>query len=97
MPLTLHVTSKGFSSNFQEWTGPNGSGVNVKPIGPVSYVSSDPTIATVDPATGVGASAGVGTATITGTDAGNSLTASDTVTVIADPAVSATLGLTANP
>jgi len=97
MPLTLHVTSKGFSSNFQEWTGPNGTGVNVKPIGPVSYASSDATIATADPATGAGATVGVGTATITATDAGNSLTASDTVTVIADPAVSATLALVANP
>ncbi len=97
MPVTIHVTSTGFSSNFQEWTGASGTGANVKPIGPVSFVSSDATIATVDPATGVGGGVAPGIATITATDVGNGLSASDTVTVIADPAVSATLALTANP
>lgn len=97
MPVTIHVTSTGFSSNFQEWTGASGTGANVKPIGPVSFVSSDPAIATVDPATGAGGGVAPGTATITATDAGNGLSASDTVIVIADPAVSATLALTANP
>jgi hypothetical protein len=96
MPVTIHLTGKGASSNFQEWTGPNGTGVNVKPIGPVTFTSSDATIATVDPATGAVSAVAVGTATITATDAGNSLTASDAVTVIADAAVSATLALTAN-
>ena len=97
MPVTIHVTSNGFSSLFQEWTGPNGTGVNVKPIGPVSYSSSDPSVATVDPATGAGMGVAVGTATIMASDAGNGLSASDTVVVIADSAISATLMLTANP
>ncbi len=97
MPVTIHVNSNGFSSDFAEWTGPNGTGSKVDPIGPVAYQSSDTTIATVDPSTGQGMGVAPGTATITATDAGNSLSASDTVVVIADTAVSATLELTANP
>ena len=97
MPATIHISGNGASSNFQEWTGANGTGTNVNPIGPVGYVSSDPTIATVDPATGMVGAVAVGTATITATDAGNSLAASDTVTVTDAVAVSATLALTANP
>lgn len=97
MPATIHVTGNGASSLFQEFTGPNGTGAPVKPIGPVTFASSDPTIATVDPNTGRCTAVAVGTTTITGTDAGNSLTASDTLTVVADTAQSATLTLTANP
>jgi len=96
MPATIHITGAGASSNFQEWTGSNGTGTSVKPIGPVTFTSSDATIATVDATTGAVAAVAVGTATITATDAGNSLTASDTVTVTAALAVSATLALTAN-
>lgn len=79
---------------LHEWTGPGGTGMEVAPIGPVTYASSDATIATVDPNSGVVTGVGPGVATITGTDAGNSLNAADTVTVSVPVAVSATLVIT---
>ena len=96
MPATIHLNGHGATAVFTEFDGPNGTGNPVPAIGPVSFTSSDPTIATVDNSGNIAAVA-AGTATITATDAGNSLTASDTVTVTAAVAVSATLVITANP
>ena len=94
MPASI-VVGKTATSTWQEWSGPNGTGDKLPPAGPVTYASSDATIATVDANTGVVTGVAAGTATITGTDGTNSLTASDTVTVTAEVAVSATLTLTA--
>jgi len=95
MPATLAVGATA-TAVFQEWSGPNGTGVKVAPIGAVSFSSSDPTIATVDPASGLVTAVGPGTATITGTDAGNGLSASDSVSDTPLVAQSATLVVTAN-
>lgn len=92
--LTVHLNDAPGSASFQEFDGLNGSGNRVPAIGPVSFASSDPTIAAVDPNTGSLSYVAAGTATISGTDAGNSLTASDVLTVIASLAVSAVLTLT---
>src|SRR5260221_4966159 len=97
MPATIHISGNGASSNFQEWTGANGTGTNVNPIGPVGYVSSDPTIATVDPATGAVGAVAVGAATITAKDAGNRLAASGTPTGSDAGADFSSLAVTADP
>ena len=97
MPATI-VVGKTANSLFQEWTGPSGTGTVVPNAGAPAFTSSDTTVATVDPASGVATGVAPGTATITGTDPVNSLTASDVLTVTAappPPAVSATLTLTA--
>jgi len=98
MPATILV-GKTASSNFQEWSGPNGTGDKLPSAGPVTFTSSDSTVATVDPnsglVTGVAATGGSAKATITGVDSANNLTASDTITVV-ETASSATLSLVAN-
>lgn len=96
MPATIHVNGNGAVAVFTEFDQPGGTGNKVPPIGPVSFSSSDVTMATVD-ANGNCAAIAPGTVTISATDAGNGLTASDVLTVTAAPAVSATLALTANP
>ena len=93
MPLTVHVNDNPGSASFQEWSGPNGTGIAVPPVGAVSYASDNTAVATVDPSTGKLAYISAGVANISGTDAGNGLTASDVLTVIAATAVSATLTL----
>jgi hypothetical protein len=98
MPATIQVGQTA-TATFLEWSGPNGTGVQVPPSGAVSYASDTPSVATVDPNTGIATGVGPGTANISGTDAGNNLTASDVLTVQAappPPAVSATLTLVAN-
>jgi hypothetical protein len=103
MPATILVGATA-NSSFQEWTGPNGTGTVVPNAGAIAYTSSDPAVATVDPVAGVATGVSAGTATITGTDPVNNLTAGDTLTVnaVAPPppppptAQSATLTLTAN-
>ena len=85
---------------YQEWSGPNGTGDELPAAGAVTYQSSNPAVATVDPnsgiVTGVSASGGSGTATITATDAANNLSATCQVTVV-EVAESATLNYTPNP
>lgn len=93
MPATL-APGKTAVAVLHEFDGLNGTGNEVAPIGPVSYTSSDTTVATVDPSSGLVTAVAAGTATITGTDAGNGLTASDTVSDTAVVAQSATLVLT---
>ena len=97
MPATIIVGGTATAS-FLEWTGPAGTGSNIAPVGAVAFASDNPAVATVDPASGIATGVSAGTANISGTDAGNGLTASDVLTVNAPQpvAVSATLSLTAN-
>lgn len=101
MPATVIVGGTA-SPLFQEWTGPSGTGTVVPNAGAIAFTSSNPAVATVDPASGVATGVSAGTAVISGADPVNNLTASDTLTVNAPPppppppAVSATLSLTAN-
>lgn len=96
MPATISV-GKTASSLFQEWSGPSGTGTVLPNAGTINYTSSDATIATVD-STGLVTGVAAGSATISGVDSVNSLSASDSVTVTAVVVVaqSATLTLTAN-
>jgi Bacterial Ig-like domain (group 2) len=95
MPATILVGGTA-NSLFQEWTGPSGTGTVVPNAGTIAYSSSNTAVATVDPASGVATGVSAGTASITGVDSVNSLTASDTLTVNNPAAQSATLTLTAN-
>ena len=93
MPATLAV-GKTATALLQEYVIAGGPAI--PPIGPVTYASSAPAIATVDPVTGIVTAVAPGTAIITGTDAGNSLSASDTVSDTAPVATVATLTITPN-
>ena len=100
MPATIVVGGNGAQAAFVEWSGLNGTGSQVAPVGAVTYASDTPAVATVDPNSGLCTAVSAGTANISGTDAGNSLTASDVLTVtggVTPPAgaQSATLTLTA--
>lgn len=101
MPATIVVGGAGATAVFTEFTGLAGTGSVIAPISTPVFSSSDVTIATVDQSGNVAAVA-PGTATISATDPGNNLTASDTVTVTAavtpppPVAQSATLVVTAN-
>jgi uncharacterized protein YjdB len=92
MSLIVHVNDKPGTAVYQEFDGPNGTGNKVPPTGVVAYASSDPTVATVDPVSGLLGYLKAGSTTISASDAGN-LPASDTLTVLAAPAVSSTLTL----
>ena len=105
MPVTIQLGGPGASAapapagsapgiGFEEWDQPNGAGNELAPIGPMSYVSASPNIATVDGSGNIVAVA-AGSSEITATDTGNGETASDVVTVV-DVAQSATLNLVAN-
>lgn len=93
MPLSVHLSDKPGSAVFAEFTGANGTGVKVPPVGAVTFASDTPATATVDPNTGALTYIAAGTAVISAKDAGNGLAASDTLTVVADVATSATLTL----
>lgn len=93
MPAQLAV-GKTAVAVLHEFDGLNGTGNELAPVGPVSYTSSDPSIATVDSATGLVTAVAAGTVTITGTDAGNGLSASDSVSDTPLVAQSATLVIT---
>src|SRR5882672_5515230 len=67
MPATILVGGTA-TSLFQEWTGPNGTGTVVPNAGAPAFVSDNPAVATVDPASGVATGVAVGTASISGTD-----------------------------
>lgn len=98
MPATILVGATA-TATFLEWSGAGGTGVQVAPVGAVTYASDTVAVATVDPNTGIATGVSAGTANISGVDAGNSLTASDVLTVTAAPppvAVSATMILVAN-
>lgn len=91
MPATIRV-GKTATAVFTEF---DAAGVAVPPVVAPAFSSASPAVATVDPASGVVTGVSAGTSVISGADSGDSLSASDTVTVT-DPAVSATLILTAN-
>lgn len=93
--LATILVGKTANSVWQEWSGPNGTGDKLPPAGAVTFTSSDAAVATVDPSSGLVTGVAVGSATISGTDAANNLTASDTITV-QEVAQSATLTLVAN-
>ena len=98
MPLTVNLTDPPGLALFQEWSGPNGTGTVMPPVGVVSYTSRNTTVATVQAVTGRLTYIAPGTTTIDGADSGNTLTASDILTIAAPaPAVSATLTLTPGP
>lgn len=69
--------SAGGQASVQEYTGPNGTGAPEAPAGPIQYASDNPSVATVDPNSGVITSVAPGTANISATDTSNGLT--DTV------------------
>jgi hypothetical protein len=94
MPATILV-GKTAQAVWQEWSGPNGTGDKLPPAGAISFTTSDGTIASVDPGSGLITGVAVGTATISGADAANGLTASDSLTVT-ETAVSATLTIVPN-
>jgi uncharacterized protein YjdB len=98
MPATI-VVGQTATAVYTEWSGPNGTGTALPDAGAVTFASSDTVNAPVDPNTGIVTGVGPTTATITGTDATNGLTASDTCTVTSPitTAQSATLVVTANP
>jgi hypothetical protein len=91
MPQSVQLGSAPGSYLFQEFTGPAGTGSVIAPVGAVTYSSDTATVATIDPNSGQLAYIGVGTANISGADAGNGLTATDQLTVTAATAQSATL------
>lgn len=95
MPATLQVAQKA-TSTFKEWSQPLAGGVEVQPVGPVTFVSSAPTVATVD-ASGNVLAVAVGQATITATDTGNQLSASDTVSVVPNTVVAQSATLVVSP
>lgn len=95
MPLKVHVNDAPGNAVFAEFSGPNGTGSVVAPVGAVSYASDNHAVATVDPVSGVLAYVAPGVANISGSDAGNSLSASDALTV--EPAVAVSATLTLNP
>jgi hypothetical protein len=99
MPATILV-GKTAQAIFQEFSGPNGTGDKLPPAGAVTFSSSNPSVASVDPSsgliTGMSAAGGSATATISGTDAANGLTASDLLTVT-ETAQSAVLTIVPNP
>jgi len=96
MPATIQVGQTA-QAVYQEWSGLNGTGSKLAPAGPPTFTSSDPTIASVDPVTGLITAMGPGTATITGTDSVNGLSASDSVSDTPLTAQSATLVITPIP
>ena len=89
--ITVHINDAPSTAVFTEFSGANGTGIAVPPVGAVAFVSDNPAVCTVDPASGLLGYVSAGTANITGTDAGNSLTASGAVTVSAAVAQSATV------
>lgn len=95
MPASIAV-GKTATAVFTEFDGPNGTGNVIAPIGAVSFSSDNAAVATIDPATGVATGISAGTANISASDAGNSLSASDVLTVSGALAQSATLVVTAN-
>jgi uncharacterized protein YjdB len=91
MDITVHINDKPLTAALVEFDGPDGTGNVVAASAAPSYTSSDPTVATVDAATGQLAYLKVGTTTIAGLDSGNAMTASGVLTVGAGLPVSATL------
>jgi hypothetical protein len=91
MDVTVHINDAPLRAFLAEFLGPNGTGTPVAGIGPTSYTSSDPTVATVDPVTGNLVYLKEGQTTIVGLNAGNQLTNSGILTIISGVAQSSVL------
>lgn len=91
MDIKVHVSDTPKTAMAHEWTGPNGTGVEVPPIGAITWTSDNPAAVTVNPTSGLLAYVAAGVANISFTDAGNSITGTGQVTVVADVAVSGTV------
>lgn len=91
MDVTVHLTDAPLKAFLAEFDGPNGTGNQVPGIGPTSYTSSDPTVATVDPVSGNLVYIKAGQTTIVGLNAGNQLTNSGVLSIISGIAQSAVL------
>jgi hypothetical protein len=91
MDVTVHLNDPPLRAALVEFDGPNGAGNIVPGIGPTSYTSADPTVATVDPVTGNLAYLKAGQTLITGKNSGNGMTATGNLTVISGAAQSAAL------
>ena len=87
-PLKVHISDTPGMASVQEFTGTNGTGTLVPPIGPVVFASDNPSVATVDPASGQLAYVTAGTANISAVDQGNGLSDSTALTIVADLAQS---------
>jgi len=101
-PVTLNVGQVGFGK-VTEWSGPNGTGTVVAPLGPkgIIFASDNTAIATVD-AKGNPTGVSAGVAHISALDQDNNLTDTAVCTVVAvtpppPTAVSMTLDLSATP
>jgi hypothetical protein len=103
MDITVHINDLPMLvAKLVEFDGPNGTGNVVPGIGPTSYSSSDPTVASVDATTGQLTYLKAGSTVISGKNAGNGMNASGTLTIITGAAQSAVLefvapGGTVNP
>ncbi len=91
MDITVHVNDKPLKAALVEFDGPNGTGNVVPAAGALAYASSDPTVATVDATTGQLAYLKAGVSTISGSDAGNTMSATGILTITAGLPVSAQL------
>ena len=95
MPLTVEV-GQSFSAKLHEWSSTTPKqGTEVTGPGPISYMSDNPAVATIDPTSGSGTAVSVGTCNIVGKDDGDGLSATDTLTVTAPTPKSASIDLTA--
>lgn len=95
MPATL-VVGQTAQAVYKEFSLPNQQGVELPPAGAPAFATSDGSIATVDPVTGVITAVAAGNVVITGSDAVNGLNASDTGTVTGIQAQSASLTIVPN-
>lgn len=84
MDISMLVGQKSVAS-LHEFSGPNGTGSEIPPVGAVQFTSDAPNVATVEATTGEVTAVGPGTAIISGTDHGNGFGGSGTVTVSAPP------------
>jgi hypothetical protein len=91
MDVTVHINDTPLRAFLAEFLGPNGTGDQVQAIGPTSYTSSDPTVATVDPVSGNLVYVKQGQTTIVGLNAGNQMTNSGVLTIISGVAQSSVL------
>lgn len=91
MDVTVHLNDTPLRAFLAEFDGPNKTGNLVPGIGPTSYTSSDPSVATVDPVTGNLVYLKQGQTTVTGLNSGNQLTNSGVLTIISGTAQSSDL------
>jgi hypothetical protein len=91
MDVSVKQTDAPLRAALVEFDGPNGTGNIVPGIGPTSFTSADPTVATVDPVLGSLVYLKAGQTLITGKNSGNGQTASGTLTIISGAAQSSVL------